>query len=137
MKTLHTLGALIVALIAAICLLIVIASESGEVVVITTRDTAEGAQQTRLWVVDHDGDAWLRAGSPASGWFRRITANPNITVQRGENSFSALAEPATDATETINALMDEKYGWADDCIDLFFGRDDAIAIRLVANPDSG
>ena len=48
-------------------------------------------------------------------------------------SFIAVAEPTIDATETINALMNDKYGWADDYIDLLIGRSDAIAIRLLTN----
>ena len=44
------------------------ASETGEVVVLTSVDQATSAPATtRLWVVDHDGAMWLR-GDAASGW---------------------------------------------------------------------
>jgi F420H(2)-dependent quinone reductase len=130
MKTLAKLIGAIVALLAAMYVLTIIASESGEVVVVNTRDAAGSAKATRLWVVDHDGDTWLRAGSLEAGWYRRLTADPEITVQRGAASYVALARPTADATTTINRLMNDKYGWADDYIGMLFSRNKAIAIRL-------
>jgi hypothetical protein len=71
------------------------ASERGEVVVLHTHDASGAAQDTRLWVVDHDGSAWLRAGGPESGWYRRVAADPAISVTRGatEVRYRATAVP--------------------------------------------
>ncbi len=133
MMPLLKLGSAIFALLAIVIVLQIIASESGEVVVINTRDAAGDARETRLWVVDHQGSAWLRSGSPHSGWYQRTLANPQIGVQRGAKSFAAVAHPDADAKDTINRLMNDKYGWADDYIGMLFGRDDAVPIRLLTN----
>jgi hypothetical protein len=110
----------------------IIASESGEVVVITTRDSSGQPKQTRLWVVDHDGDAWLRAGSAKAGWYQRLRADAAVEVQRGAASFAARAEPVAQIQVVINQLMQEKYGWADAYIGFLFGREAAIPIRLTS-----
>ncbi len=82
MKPLLKWGSVIIALFAMVIVLQIMASESGEVVVITTRDAAGDARDTRLWVLDHQGSAWLRSGSPHSGWYQRTLANPQVGVQR-------------------------------------------------------
>ena len=68
-----------------------LASESGEVVVLRTLDAAGGVHETRLWVVDHDGSAWLRAGNPTGGWFPRLSARPEVEVVRGSETRKFLA----------------------------------------------
>ena len=59
-------GVLALLLVAAIALQ-TIASESGEVVVLSYTDAAGEVHETRLWVVDHQGFAWLRSGQAISG----------------------------------------------------------------------
>ena len=135
MKLLLRSAAAIVALLAAGVVLEIIASESGEVVVLTTRDATGAAEETRLWVVDYDGSAWLRSGSTQSDWYQRLLVSPRISVRRGEALFPAEAEPTIGVKATIDGLMNDKYGWADDYISLLFGRDDAMPIRL--NTDLG
>ena len=80
------------AAILALALLIVgtqyLASESGEVVVLRTRDEAGAVHETRLWVVDHDGSPWLRAGNPSGGWFPRLSARPEVVVVRGGETLA-------------------------------------------------
>ena len=121
--------------ILALALLIVgsqyVASESGEVVVLRTRDEAGGVHETRLWVVDHDGSPWLRAGNPSGGWFPRLSARPEVEVVRGSQTLAFQAAPTPEARDTINDLMHEKYGWADSYICLFFPRAAKIPVRLL------
>jgi hypothetical protein len=50
------------AVVLALGLFYVVLAESGEVVVLETRDAAGAVHETRLWVVDHEGFAWLRTG---------------------------------------------------------------------------
>ena len=109
-----------------------VASESGEVVILTTHDEAGASHETRLWVVDHEGAPWLRAGASVQGWYARLAAEPQIEVERNgtQAAYTALPEPAL--RELINGLMLTKYGWADQFIGVLFGRDDAIPIRLEA-----
>ena len=109
-----------------------VASESGEVVILTTRDEAGAGHETRLWVVDHGGAPWLRAGADVQGWYVRLATEPQVEVERSgtKTFYTALPEPAL--RERINGLMLVKYGWADQFIGILFGRDDAIPIRLEA-----
>jgi hypothetical protein len=108
-----------------------VASESGEVVVLTTYADVDATHTTRLWVVDHDGNAWLRAGSAESSWFQRLTARPDVEVERNGVTASYTAMPEPEKRDEINGRMQEKYGWADSYIGFWFGRDDSIPVRLV------
>ena len=62
------------ALLLFVVLLQGVASETGEVVVLTSVDQATSAPiTTRLWVVDQDGAIWLGEDA-ASGWTLRALA---------------------------------------------------------------
>ena len=130
MRWLLRIVLILVLLIVALFVLQWVASESGEVVVVGSKDAAGEIHETRLWVVDHDGSAWLRSGSPAAAWYARMRADPNVTIERGDQRFVARIEALPDQRDVINDLMNSKYGWADDLIGLMFGRDDAIPLRL-------
>ena len=91
--------------------------------------TADGAT-TRLWVVDHDGSAWLRSGDPGSAWFQRINSNAAVEVERNGKRFAAKVAPDVAYRDLINALMRQKYGAADWFIHALLGRGDATPIRL-------
>lgn len=112
-----------------------VASESGEVVVLSTRGDGEAAEETRLWVVDHEGRQYLRAGQPQAGWFQRLKAEPRIGLERNgaRNAFDAV--PEVEKRTVINDLMRAKYGWADEFIGMMFGRDDATPVRLDPIPE--
>ncbi len=113
-----------------------LASESGEVVVLRTVDPAGGSHATRLWVVDHDGSAWLRSGNPSSGWVPRLSANPAVEVDRGGKTQTFRAVPTPEARDTINDLMQAKYGFADSYISFFFARSKKLPVRLVPASDA-
>lgn len=110
----------------------VIASETGEVVVVTTQRADGSSHDTRLWVVDYDGAPWLRAGSSGAGWFQDMLANPTVVVLRDDVRATYEIDPQPAAIEPINQAMRDKYGWRDAYVSLFFSRDDAVPIRLVA-----
>lgn len=109
----------------------VLASETGEVVVLYTEDGAETVA-TRLWVVDHQSRPWLRAGvGPGSGWYGRLQAEPRVTLERDGVRRDYLAAPAPDMTPRIDELMRTKYAWRDLIIGVLIGgRDDSVAVRL-------
>ncbi len=109
-----------------------VASESGEVVVLRTTNGAGEPHETRLWVVEDGGRAWLRSGNEGAGWFVDLRERPDVTVVRDGTPLDVRAVPDVPARERINRLMNEKYGFADSYIGFFFGRDDAIPIRLEA-----
>jgi hypothetical protein len=107
-----------------------VAAESGEVVIVTTTDAEGRPHETRLWIVDHAGFGWLRAGSDVASWYQRLSAAPEVEVERDEQAATYLAQPQLWQRETINRLMVEKYGWAEWYIGLVFNRDRSIPIRL-------
>ena len=130
MKWLIRIVLAVVAVFALIMISQQIASETGEVVVLTTIDQQGAEHTTRLWVVEHDGAQWLRSGADAMGWYQRLAANSAVHLARGETEQPYAAVPQADKRAVINGLMREKYGWRDRYIELLFGRDDAIPIRL-------
>jgi hypothetical protein len=107
-----------------------VAAESGEVVVLRTTDDSGATHETRLWVVEHEGRSWLRAGNPEFRWVAHLRARPEIEVVRRDVPQAFRATPTVEAREPVNRLMREKYGWADAYISALFGRDDAVPIRL-------
>ena len=107
------------------------ASETtGEVVVLTTTDADGNAHETRLWIVDTGGEAWLRAGMDQAGWYGRILQNPAVTLMRNGSSANFTAVPVPAATDTISSLVREKYGWGDKLISKTIDRKSSVAIRL-------
>jgi hypothetical protein len=108
----------------------VIASESGEVVVVQTRDAYGAPPATRHRIVYEGGRGWVRAGNPQSSWLLNIQQNPAVTVTRGETTAPYTAVPDVASRDRVNELMRDKYGWADMYIDALFGREDATPIRL-------
>ena len=127
---LRVLG-LLVALVVVVMGLQMIASETGEVVVVTTQDETGVRSETRLWIVEHEGSRWLRSGGGAASlWYQQLLANPQLELLRGTTRYYHRATPVPDMQAIVNDLMGEKYGWADSYIGFLFGREDSIAIRL-------
>ena len=133
MRMVVKLIAALFALVVVIFVLQGIASETGEVVVLTTQDqTTSEPVTTRLWVVDHDGAMWLR-GDIQSGWSQRALAQPApVQLERDNVSYtlSVAAQPAQ--VELVNQLMRQKYEWRDQLISLMAPREDSVALRLSA-----
>ena len=135
MKTLVKLLGTIFTLLVIVVAIEIIASESGEVVVVTITDEHGTPSETRLWVVDHDGDAWLRAGSASSGWYQRLQRHPQVALERQGRTFDAKITAVPELRNTINALMRDKYGWADTYISFLFSRDNALPLRVAPLPN--
>lgn len=107
-----------------------VASESGEVVVLSSLDASGAPVQTRLWVVDLDGSQYLR-GDSSSRWYARLVAQPHVRLDRDGRTADYRAVPAVDQRERINQRMRRKYGWRDAYISgLLGGREEAIPVRL-------
>lgn len=110
------------------------ASESGEVLVLETRAAAGETRTTRIWVVDDAGAAWVR-GDDGSGWVQRLLQQPDVFASRGDerSAFRAVPDRTPAARDRVNALMREKYGFADRFIGASLGdaeREGALPIRL-------
>lgn len=128
---------LIGALLAVVALAFIgqiFASESGEVVVVTTTDASGAQHETHLWVVDSDGHAWLRSGSPKSGWYARLKETPTLELERNGVHAGYTIEAVPAKREELNTLMHQKYGWADAYIGFFISRAEAVPIRLDPRP---
>ena len=120
----------LVALLGALVLGVMAASESGEVVILHTVDERGELHTTRLWVVDVDGAQWLRAGQGSAGWYQRLSAHPDLVLERGGAAQSLRAVPVPEASERIDVEMAAKYGLADRVIDLIRRGGGSVAIRL-------
>jgi len=108
-----------------------VASElGGEVVTLTTADERGVEYQTSLWVVDHRGQAWLRAGSADAAWYQRLRGDPRVQLERNGEVEKYEAVPVPAETERIDELMAAKYGWADWIVGLIRDEKASVAIRL-------
>jgi hypothetical protein len=131
LKTIRIILVALIGIVAVVFLLQVVASESGEVVVLTTRGEAGAEETTRLWVVDLDDGQYLRA-QPDSGWYTRLSAEPDVRLERAgvEDGYTAVTR--MDQSAAVNGSMRAKYGWRDVIIELLVGgREDAVAVQLL------
>ncbi len=125
------IGRIVLFAVLAFVIAVLTASEwGGEVVELRTTDGIGATQTTRLWIVDDQGNLWLRAGRASSGWLERVRVHPVVELVRGGTTAEYNASPVPEAAERINALMAEKYGVADWLIGLLRSRDDVVPVRL-------
>lgn len=82
-----------------------------EVIVLRTENADGGWLETRLWIVDDGGHAWLHGGD--SGWMHNLRARPIVEVERGGETHRYRAEPVPAADARIHELMRAKYGVAE------------------------
>ena len=133
MKLIGKLVGSVFALVVSVLVLQGIASETGEVVVLTTVEQASGdAATTRLWVVEHDGTLWLR-GDAQSGWTQRaLSQNVPLQLERDgiTKTYTVASEPAQ--VSVVNELMRQKYGWRDQLISVMAPREASVALRLTS-----
>ena len=130
MKVALRLFGAVVAVLVVLIVLEAVASERGEVAIITTTDVAGTPHETHVWIVDLDGHPWIRSGSPKSGWYSRLKETPTLELERNGIHTQHTVEAVPDKQAQINALMRAKYGWADTYIGLFFSRANSVPIRL-------
>ena len=140
MKKLLLAVAAVVVLAVLVIVGIFAASElGGEVVTLQTLAADGTAIETRLWIVEVDGDLWLRAGARPSGWLKRIEADPRVSITRGEVTSDHRAVPVRDAQtrDRIHAAMRERYPLADALVSLARDGSLSVPVRLEPMPDGG
>lgn len=137
MKILVRVVAAIIGLVAVWMGVQIAASESGEVVILTTRDESGADATTRVWVVDLDGYQWLRAGAPNASWFARLKSQTAVKMERDGRVETYAPQIDMSRTGAVNALMLEKYGWAERYIGFIISRADSVPIRLVPASAAG
>lgn len=112
----------------------IVASESGEVVVLSVAADG-GLEETRLWVVDLDGQQYVRAGHTGAGWYAAAVAAPSVRVLRGGQEADYRLEAAPTARARVAEAMLAKYGWRERYIaTLVGGREGAMPLRLQRTP---
>src|SRR5262249_27627783 len=84
-----------------------VAGEQVEVVVLRTFDADGGAHETKMWVVDRDGRAWVRVAQPGRLWYRRLLANPRVDLVRGGRTEARRASP--DESPAARAATDAAF----------------------------
>jgi len=127
---------LALAIAGALALLAGVTFALGEVVptaVIYTREAGGGWIGTKVWVVDYDGDAWVRVARPERKWFRRLQIDPRVEVERRGVRASYTAIPHADADTRL--VIDDAFARQNGPIDWWYGlllRSDSVPIELVA-----
>jgi hypothetical protein len=113
-----------------IAVLQIAASERVEVVQLHTIKSGGEKVETRLWVVDYDGHAYLR-GDTGSDWFQRLQSSDKFTLIRGDETGEFTHRVKNENIDMINKLMREKYTWGDQIIEIGVGsRAESNAIEL-------
>lgn len=87
----------------------------GEVVTLQTQGPDGDQYQTQLWVIEDQGELYLRAHYAGAKWLARIRQHPRVELRRGDASDSFLAKPVDDpeVRRAVNRAMAAKYGLAD------------------------
>ena len=112
-----------------------VAGEQTEVAVLHTVDDAGAPHATKLWVVDHEGAAWVRVARPERLWFQRLQTHPQIEITRDGRTQTVIAKPdrSPAARAAIDAAFRAKYG----LVDWWYGlllRSNPIPVRLDPAP---
>ena len=131
MKRLSRFLAYAVAVVVVLVALLFVASESGEVVVLTSVDASGEFHETRVWIVDIEDGTYVRAGTAESAWFERVLARPQVILERAGERREVRLVVAEAMTATVNANMAYKYGVADMVVGALVPRDNAVALRVV------
>jgi hypothetical protein len=116
-------------LFAAVTLL---ALEGREVVVLRTLDAHGQARDTRTWIADEDGYAWIEAANAERPFLLHLQTHPEVELRRGGTPYrchaAAVSNPA--GHQRIRRLLAAKYGWADRWIGWLTDTSGSLAVRL-------
>lgn len=124
MRTARWLG-LALAAVLALGVATYVAGEQTEVVVLRTTDDDGAARETKLWVVDLDGTAWVRVARPERSWFQRLQERPDVELVRHGVAlpYRARAIEDPEMRARVDAAFREKYGLVDWWYGLLLRRD--------------
>ena len=132
MKFLKLLAITLVVLVLALTGLWFAMAERVEVVVLHSHGP-DGEHETRLWVVDEAGHAWLRTGAANATWLPRLRASSAIELERGgeTGAYDAIVIFEPNTVARINQLTLDKYGWSERLLRRLGPESaDQVAIRL-------
>jgi hypothetical protein len=124
--------AALVALLAAYVLAHWALIEVGREVIVLHTENADGTRlESRLWIVDEGGYAWLHGGD--SAWMANLKARPVVEVERGGENRRYRAHPVPGPHPAIDAALRAKYGLADRWV-RFVRPDDETAMPVRLEP---
>jgi hypothetical protein len=109
-----------------------VALEGGEVVVLRTHDDQGTPRETRTWVADDAGAAWIEAANGDRPFLRQLRATPDVELRRGGAwrpcRGAEVSNP--EGHVRIRQMLAAKYGWKDRWIGLLTDTSRSLAIRL-------
>ncbi len=84
--------------------------ESGEVVVLHTRDSAGATHAVRVWILDHEGRQWVAPGNRSNAWFQRLSTDSKVELVRsGVRSCYVAAVVESPASIPVLQRLLQKY----------------------------
>lgn len=104
----------------------------GEVAELITFDRNGRAIGTQLWIVDLQGETWVRAPGREASWLLRIRLNPTAHLSRGEGLVSVRAFPSADpkVRAAVNRAMERRYGRLERAFHWLRDPDETVPVRL-------
>jgi hypothetical protein len=103
---------------------------TGEVATLYTTDGAGKTHTARIWVIDHGHEIWVRSLDPTSEWLDRLVEHPEVQLRRASGLAAYHATPNNNRRARINALMAERYGWAEWILSRVEDRDKVVPVNL-------
>ncbi len=105
--------------------------EKGEIVTLETRDAEGHPVTTRLWIVEIDGELYVR-GPRHGHWIQNLRERPQVSLTRGDEmaSYRAATVDGTALAVEVDRAVARKYGRAERWVDEIFNHTDPIAVRL-------
>ena len=79
---------------------------------IETRSTSGETHRTIIWIVERDGQVYVRSYRGERGrWYREAVANPDVAIHVGGRRIPARAVAATDphSIQACSAALADKY----------------------------
>ena len=109
-----------------------LALESGGVGIVETQRPDGTRRSTHVWPARIDGDIWLEAGAPESGWYRDVRSEPELWLDYDGARERFWAVPVHDpvAYERLRGAIRERFGWRDRWVGIWVDSSQSIAVRL-------
>ena len=88
------------------------AMAAAEEVEIETRSAGGETHRTIIWIVERDGEVYIRSvRGPRGRWYREAVADPAVAIHVDGRRVAATAVPATDPTavEACSEALRAKY----------------------------
>ena len=84
-----------------------------DVVTVVTRNEDGSARETKVWIVEVDGKAYMRTGN--TRWYRNVARDPEVGLRAAGQELALRATPVEDDAlrARIESTFAAKYGFTD------------------------